>query len=355
MYHQIAKFLFQLDPEWVHHQTIGLGSAVSKSKSLVPLMEFLLGFEDNRLNAQVGSLEFPNPIGLAAGFDKDGVSVPLLFAMGFGAVEVGTLTPKAQPGNPKPRLFRLSDSEAIINRMGFNNQGIEAFVKQATSLQSTRPLGVNLGKNKLTANEKAAEDYCIGLTKSYDVGDYFAINISSPNTEGLRDLQSEDSLMPLLKEIIKTRDQLSRQNEKKPLWLKVAPDLTDDQLKVICQIALELKIDALVLTNTTLDREGLKDLNAVQSGGLSGRPLLSKSNQILSKAFEYTSGKLPLVGVGGVFTAEDAWKKLELGASFVQIYTGLIYQGPSVVKAIKKGLVARLNENRATSLPKRVV
>jgi len=356
MYRQLAKLLYQFEPEWVHQRTMNLGQGVSNAASLISLVEFLFGFEDSRLTTEVGSLEFPNPIGLAAGFDKDGLAVPLLFALGFGAVEVGTLTPKAQAGNPKPRLFRLLEDQAIINRMGFNNDGIDAFVRHASTLQCKYPLGVNLGKNKLTENDKAADDYCIGLERSYAVGDYFTINISSPNTAGLRDLQSETSLLPLLKKILATRDQLSGQTgKKKPLWLKVAPDLTDDQLEVICQIALELKIDALVLTNTTLDRGNISDLNASQAGGLSGKPLLSRSNAILSKAFEYTSGKLPLVGVGGVFTAEDAWKKLELGASFVQIYTSLIYQGPSVVKSINKGLVKQLNQNRAITLPKRVV
>lgn len=362
LYPLLRPLLYNFSAETAHEMMMNLGRAVGGSARLTRLFELIFDFEDERLETQVGNLRFPNPVGLAAGFDKDGVILPLLEALGFGGIEVGTLTPRPQEGNEKPRLFRLTEDEAIINRMGFNNQGIEAFVKRHQNRPAPeekrrhRPLGVNLGKNKLTPNEEAGQDYCRGLKAAYSVGDYFTVNISSPNTQGLRDLQSEDSLLPLIRAILAQRQELIDQGQqKKPIWLKVAPDLEGDQLQVICQIALELKLDALVLTNTTLARDGLKSLNATQTGGLSGRPLCEKADQVLSEAARLTRGKLPLVGVGGVFEAGDLWRKLELGASFVQIYTGLIYQGPGLAQQLKRGLVQRLNAQRARQLPKRVV
>lgn len=356
MFHSLKPLLYQLEPEWVHEATLDVARAVGSSRRLERLVEILFDFEDQRLTVEMGPLSFPNPVGLAAGFDKNGVALSLLYALGFGAVEVGTLTPRPQPGNPQPRLFRLVEDQAIINRMGFNNHGVEAFVAQVRGRKFDRPLGVNLGKNKGTPNDQAAQDYCIGLEKAYEVADYFTINISSPNTVGLRDLQSEESLVPLLKALLEQRQKLAnRSGKKKPLWLKIAPDLNRESLTVVCQIALELKLDALVLTNTTLERPGLKSLNGTQAGGLSGQPLASLSNQALDFAFGVTGGKLPLVGVGGIFSAQDAWTKLELGASLVQVYTGLIFEGPGLVRKIKQGLVERLNQQRAYGLPKRVV
>ncbi|MDT8448195.1 MAG: quinone-dependent dihydroorotate dehydrogenase [bacterium] len=360
LYPLVRPLLYNFSPEWVHDQMMALGRAIGGSRRLTRLVELIYDYEDERLFCKVGELEFPNPIGLAAGFDKDGLIVPLLEALGFGAVEIGTLTPRPQPGNPQPRLFRLAEDQAIINRMGFNNGGVEAcctrLAKQIRDERRKRPLGINLGKNKDTPNAQAAEDYCFGLERAYPWAEYFTINISSPNTQGLRDLQSEDSLLPLLKAILAQREKLAgKHGERKPVWLKVAPDLEGEQLEVICQIALQLKLDALVLTNTTLRRENLTNLNRTQAGGLSGRPLRLLSNQILDRAAVLTAGKIPLVGVGGIFEGQDVWDKLELGASMVQIYTGMIYQGPALVNQLKQDLVRRLNEQRKRQIPKRVV
>ncbi|OGG97158.1 MAG: dihydroorotate dehydrogenase (quinone) [Candidatus Lambdaproteobacteria bacterium RIFOXYD2_FULL_50_16] len=356
MYEQLKSLLYLAEPEWAHEHTLLLAQGLSHTKTGPWLADFLWGYEDDRLSVEIGGLVFPNPVGLAAGFDKDGVAIGLLEAVGFGAIEVGTLTPKPQLGNPQPRLFRLVEDKALINRMGFNNGGIDRFVNRVSGQTRKRPLGVNLGKNKDTPNEQAGADYCYGLEKTYDLGDYFTINISSPNTVGLRALQEEKSLLPLLQEITAKRDHLARfSGKRKPLWLKVAPDLSAKEMEVICQIALSLKIDALVVSNTTLERPALADLNRSQTGGLSGAPLTAKADQALDWAFGYTHGQIPLVGVGGIMNAAQALRKFELGASFVQVYSGLIFSGPGLVKQIKEGLIASLNRERLPRLPKRVV
>lgn len=334
-------FLHRLDPEWIHEFTVKQCATVLNNPVSLKMVEMMFGFENPQLHRTIGNLEFPNPIGMAAGYDKDGVATETLQAMGFGHVEVGTVTPKPQPGNEKPRLYRLKEDDGIINRMGFNNHGLDALVNSLSGKTHKIPVGVNLGKNKQTPVESAVNDYTIGIQKAWKVADYFAINISSPNTEHLRDIQQESYLTPFIREIIDTRNEMERKTaSRKQVWLKIAPDLNDEELETICGIVLDEGVDALIVSNTTISRpDQLKSANKVQSGGLSGRPLFQLSNAILKKVEGYTNGKIPLIAVGGIFSADDVKMKLDLGASLVQLYTGLIYEGPGLIKKIKKGLI----------------
>ncbi len=337
----LKPILHRINPEIIHASTVELCSWVNKIPQLVNIVDALYQFEDSRLHVSIGNLDFPNPIGLAAGYDKNGVAVPVLQALGFGFVEVGTVTPKAQSGNSKPRLYRLRPDNAIINRMGFNNYGVQYLVKSLESSKKRVPIGVNVGKNKQTPVADAHKDYITCIKKAWDVADYFTVNISSPNTKNLRDLQKEDYLVPFIKEIISVRNQLSEETNKyKQLWLKIAPDLDDDELRIIAHIALDLKIDAIVLTNTTITRPGLTDRNQGQTGGLSGKPLFDLSNHVLKKMHDLTHDRIPLIGVGGIFSVDDVQKKISLGAKLVQIYTGLIFEGPGLIKRIKREMIS---------------
>ncbi|PCI29189.1 MAG: dihydroorotate dehydrogenase (quinone) [SAR324 cluster bacterium] len=351
MYSLLQPILYSFDPEQIHEWTLGLCRRAEKIPGFMGLIGSMFSFDDPRLAVSIGNLTFANPVGLAAGFDKNGIAVPWLHALGFGHVEVGTVTPKPQPGNPKQRLFRLREDLAVINRMGFNNDGVEALVRSLQGINRQAPVGINLGKNKDTPMEEAAQDYVKGLKAAWELADYFTINISSPNTQNLRSLQQEEFLYPFIREIIQTRDQLVEQRGSyRQVWLKIAPDLTDQELEIICGIVLDLKVDALVVTNTTISRPGLQSPQREEMGGLSGKPVFELSNQVLSEVARLTQGQIPLIGVGGIFSAQDAFHKLSLGASLVQVLTGLIYQGPGLVRSINKGLVGKLNKNKLSTI-----
>jgi len=351
LYNLLKPLIYSMDPETAHERILSLGRRASKHPALLNALRAMFYLEDDHLKTQVGDLTFPNPIGLAAGFDKNAEIVPLFEALGFGAVEVGTVTPKGQPGNDHPRLFRLLEDRAIINRMGFNNEGIDAMLHRLQGLSKNIPLGVNLGKNKSTPNEEALSDYLCLLEKAYPWGDYFVINISSPNTPGLRGLQELDSLTPLLEGLLEKRNELAEASgQRKQIWLKLAPDLDSSELEKICQLALQLKLDALVLTNTTISRPKLKSKHALESGGLSGKPLRDLSNKRLKEAVEFTKGEIPLIGVGGIFNAKDVAEKLKLGASLVQVYSGLIFEGPGLIQRLKKDLLKEMASLEVKSL-----
>ena len=338
--------LHRFDPEWIHDRVIDLGSLISRSPGLIKLISRWGAFQDARMAVQLGNLHFPNPIGLAAGFDKNGEIVPVLEALGFGFVEVGTVTPRPQPGNPKPRLFRLKHEKGLINRMGFNNKGLDAMRASLQNQEHTIPVGVNIGKNKDTPIEDALEDYKSGIELTWDVADYFCINISSPNTEQLRELQKGAYLKPLVAGILAKRDHMAHLSGRhKQVWLKIAPDLTDEELEEICMIALDAGIDALVVSNTTVQRSLLEVKWHQEAGGLSGNPLLELSNRMLAKSSRLLQGKLPLVGVGGIDCFEDIQEKISLGASLVQLYTSLIYNGPGFIRRLKRDLSASGGKN----------
>lgn len=296
--------------------------------------------DDARLHRELFGLTFKNPVGLAAGFDKDAKLYNELSNFGFGFIEIGTLTPKPQDGNPKKRLFRLKEDEAIINRMGFNNGGVEAAVIRLKNGHTLKKQGVliggNIGKNKLTPNENAVDDYVICFDALYDVVDYFVVNVSSPNTPNLRELQDKEPLTNLLKTL---QIQNSKKQKAKPILLKIAPDLTNEQLLDIIDIVTDTKIDGVIATNTTISREGLQSENKIEIGGLSGKPLTNRSTEVIRFLAEKSHKAFPIIGVGGIHSAEDAMEKLEAGADLVQIYTGFIYEGPKLVKNINKRLL----------------
>ena len=293
---------------------------------------------DSRLEKEVFGLKFKNPVGLAAGFDKDAKLFQELSDFGFGFIEIGTLTPKPQGGNPKKRLFRLKEDQAIINRMGFNNGGVDA---AALRLQKNKGvlIGGNIGKNKLTTNEDAASDYEICFDALYDVVDYFVVNVSSPNTPNLRELQDKKPLTSLLQTL---QNKNETRTKPKPILLKIAPDLTDDQLLDIIDIVKTTKIAGVIATNTTISRDGLQSVNKNETGGLSGKPLAKRTTEVIRFLSEKSNKAFPIIGVGGIHTAEDAIEKLEAGASLVQLYTGFIYEGPALIKAINKKILERL-------------
>lgn len=291
---------------------------------------------------EVMGIKFPNRVGLAAGLDKEGDSIDALGRLGFGCVEIGTLTPRPQPGNPKPRLFRLIPHEAIINRMGFNNSGIEAGVKNVHKSKTFHGvIGFNIGKNKDTPNENAADDYLACLRAAHPVAGYIAVNLSSPNTPGLRDLQGADASACLLEALKKEQSRLAAENGRHvPLLFKVAPDLDDAHIRDLSKVFLDGGLDGLIATNTTLDREPVSGHpRAGEAGGLSGRPVFQRSNQVLQAFSSHFGGKIPIIGVGGIFSVDDAREKLRAGASLVQIYTSFIYRGPALVRSLARELV----------------
>jgi dihydroorotate dehydrogenase len=308
---------------------------------------------DERLKSKVCGLTFPNPVGLAAGFDKHANVYPGLAAFGFGFVEVGTLTPRAQAGNPKPRLFRLVQDEAIINRMGFNNHGLEEAKNSFQTLKRPSiPIGINLGKNKDTPNDQASSDYRHGLMSLYDYADYFVLNVSSPNTEGLRDLQHVDALQKLLTSVLATRDELLKETSSyRPVFLKIAPDLTKEQLQGIIHTAIKTGIDGIIATNTTISRDNLHPSAFTQeTGGLSGRPLTDRSTEFVKQIYQFTEGKIPIIGVGGIFSGADAYEKICAGASLIQVYTGMIYEGPAIARKINGELLSIMEKKGIHSL-----
>ena len=337
-YRYIVKpLLFLIAPEKAHDVVASGLSFVMKIPGLSTLISWIYGYSNPRLARTVFGIQFPNPVGLAAGFDKNAKLIDEFAALGFGFIEVGTVTPKGQDGNPQPRLFRLSEDGALINRMGFNNEGLEAMKKRLLARRSKVIVGGNLGKNKVTPNEQAEEDYCLGFEALYDVVDYFVVNVSSPNTPNLRALQEKE---PLKKLLVRLQDLNGTKPALKPILLKIAPDLTNEQLDDVIEIVLETQLAGVIATNTTLSREGLLSSETLRSemGGLSGKPLRSASDEILKKIVALTNGKVPVIASGGIFTGTDAQDKFNHGAALVQVWTGFIYEGPGIVKKICKAL-----------------
>jgi dihydroorotate dehydrogenase len=327
----LRPLLFQLDPEWVHHFAMGVLEASG------PLLSKLPARQDPRLARRVFGVRFPNPVGLAAGFDKNAVALPAWQAMGFGFAEVGTITARAQPGNPKPRIFRVPEARALINRLGFNNDGADKVADRLRHLEAAGrwpriPVGINIGKSKVTPLEEAANDYLLSFERLHHFGDYFVLNVSSPNTPGLRLLQDREALNELMGTIQR------RNQDGRPVLVKIAPDLGWEAIEEILDLAKEHELAGVIATNTTIDHSSISE-NRRQQGGLSGIPLRERSTKVVRFLAKHT--ELPIIAVGGVFSADDALEKLDAGASLVQIYTGLIYQGPSLVNEICEALLAR--------------
>ena len=344
MYAIIKKILFSIGPEEAHHWVMKkLNAAYSfpVSRSWMK-KKFVLKHPD--LERKVFGFNFPNPVGLAAGFDKDAKYSDALACLGFGFIEIGTVTPRPQPGNPQPRLFRLPKDQALINRMGFNNDGAEAAAKRLRRRKENIIIGGNIGKNKDTANEDAMLDYEKGFKQLYDVVDYFVVNVSSPNTPGLRALQDRGPLMEILNHLKVINNELGNP---KPILLKIAPDLTNEQLDDITDIINETGIAGIVATNTTIDRRNLTtakdEVEQIGAGGLSGYPLRERATEVIRYLHQKSNGVFPIIAVGGIFTAEDAIEKLEAGASLVQVYTGFIYEGPAIARNICKGILSAKN------------
>jgi dihydroorotate dehydrogenase len=338
MYKQLIRpILFFFDPEKVHYFTFSAIRIFSKIPGFSGLFRALYEVKDSRLETEVFGLKFKNPVGLAAGFDKNAVLYKELSNFGFGFIEIGTLTPKAQDGNPKKRLFRLKEDSAIINRMGFNNGGVEEAVLRLKKNNGVL-IGGNIGKNKVTPNEEATSDYEICFDALFDYVDYFVVNVSSPNTPNLRALQDKEPLTQLLQTL---QNKNLAKPKRKPILLKIAPDLTDEQLLDIIDIVNETKIAGVIATNTTLSREGLQSENKIEAGGLSGKPLAKRATEVIRFLSKKSNKSFPIIGVGGIHSAEDAIEKLEAGASLVQLYTGFIYEGPALVKAINKAILRR--------------
>lgn len=337
MYKRVIRpILFLFDPEWVHYFSFAAIRVLHCIPFMGGLVRKLYSSKKPSLKKEVFGIHFPNPVGLAAGFDKDAKLFRELSNFGFGFIEIGTVTPKPQGGNPKPRLFRLKKDKGIINRMGFNNEGVEAAAKRLKRNKNII-IGGNIGKNKTTPNNNAQEDYLICFDVLFDVVDYFVVNVSSPNTPNLRDLQEKEPLTALLNTLQK---QNNSKPKRKPILLKIAPDLTDTQLSDIIDIVQVTKIDGVIATNTTLSRDGLKSNETLpsQSGGLSGKPLTKRSTEVIRYLHTHSKGAFPIVGVGGIHTPSDAKEKLDAGASLIQLYTGFVYEGPALVCNINKKL-----------------
>jgi len=331
----LRPVLFWFDPEEVHYFTFSLIRFLSKIPGFPALFKSLYEVNDTRLETEVFGLKFKNPVGLAAGFDKDAKLYQELSNFGFGFIEIGTVTPKPQEGNPKKRLFRLKADSAIINRMGFNNGGVQLAAERLKKNKNVL-IGGNIGKNKLTPNENATSDYEICFDALYDVVDYFVVNVSSPNTPNLRELQDKEPLTQLLQTL---QNKNLAKPKQKPILLKIAPDLTNEQLLDIIDIVKETKIAGVIATNTTISREGLQSENKAETGGLSGKPLTKRSTEVIKFLSEKSNKAFPIIGVGGIHSAEDAIEKLDAGASLVQLYTGFIYEGPALVRSINKKIL----------------
>lgn len=339
VYSLLKPLLFSLDAEKAHHLTFDLLSFGATIPGFLPLLRHSFHYENASLQSTHFGLTFRNPVGLAAGLDKNAQYLHELHALGFGFIEVGTLTPRPQPGNPKPRLFRLPKDEALINRMGFNNEGVDAAIPRLAKKPEGLIVGGNIGKNKSTPNKEATRDYEICFQKLFPYVDYFVVNVSSPNTPGLRDLQDREPLTRLLSHLQHINRGLATP---KPLLLKIAPDLNTAQLDDIIAITHTTQLDGLIATNTTIARTPLTTaasrLETVGAGGMSGAPLLDASNKVLHYLRQALGPELPIIGVGGVHDAASARSKFAAGANLIQVYSGLVYQGPGLVKQIKKGL-----------------
>jgi dihydroorotate dehydrogenase len=340
MYTLLRKILFRFNPESVHHLVMDCLKIMYAIAPARWLLKQLFLAKNKGLERTLWGITFPNPVGLAAGFDKDASYTDALACLGFGFVEIGTVTPRPQSGNDKPRLFRLPQDKALINRMGFNNGGSSAAAERLRHRKEKLIIGGNIGKNKITANEDALNDYIAAFKDLYDVVDYFVVNVSSPNTPGLRELQDKAPLTAILNSLNQLNKELGNP---KPLLLKIAPDLTNSQLDDIIDIVRETKIQGIVATNTTIDRSNLSTskyhVTAIGAGGLSGLPLKKRATEVINYIHQKSAGKIPVIAAGGIFTAVDAQEKLNAGASLVQVYTGFIYEGPSITKNICKGLL----------------
>lgn len=336
MYKLVKPLFFQFDPEKIHYIVTDSLKIAQKVWGFPRLLKSFYAFEDKKLERNVFGLNFKNPVGLAAGFDKNGEFIEELANFGFGFIEVGTVTPLPQPGNEKPRMFRLPADEALINRMGFNNKGVEVLARKLKSVKRDGLIiGGNIGKNKNTPNEDAVSDYIKCFDALFDVVDYFVVNVSSPNTPGLRALQEKEPL----KNILNTLQQRNKKNDiSRPILLKIAPDLTNDQLDDIVEIVQETGIAGVIASNTTISRDNLKSSESIknETGGLSGKPLTKRSTEVIRYLSDKSNKSFPIIGVGGIHSGADAKEKMEAGASLIQIYTGFIYEGPGLVKEILK-------------------
>lgn len=342
MFKLVRSILFQFDPEKIHYKTVGMIRFMLRIPGMKGLWNSMYRVKDDRLKREVFGIQFENPVGLAAGFDKNASMYNDLAYCGFGFIEVGTVTPKGQPGNEKPRLFRLKEDEAIINRMGFNNDGVENAVENLKKRKTQLIIGGNIGKNKVTPNESATEDYIIAFNALFDFVDYFVVNVSSPNTPNLRALQEKEPLTELLQTL---QDLNNKKPSRKPILLKIAPDLSNEQLDDIIDILKDTKLDGVIATNTTISRDGLKTskerVEEIGAGGLSGKPVKSRSTEVIRYLSETSNKAFPIIGVGGIHSAADALEKIEAGADLVQLYTGFIYEGPKLVKDINKAILSK--------------
>jgi dihydroorotate dehydrogenase len=351
----LQPLLFRIDPERAHHLTLWILRQLARVPSVQKLWHRWRPLAHAALQTQVAGLCFPNPVGLAAGFDKNAIAVSAFPTLGFGFVEVGTVTPRPQVGNPSPRLFRLPADQAVINRLGFNNHGAAVVARRLRSSPRSVPVGINLGKNADTPLEQALDDYCAGLEALFDVGDYLVVNVSSPNTPGLRTLQARANLCTLLSGVQAANRSLARVRhvQSRPLFVKIAPDLEPDELDDVVAAVEACALDGIIATNTTLERASLTTPTA-EAGGLSGCPLRQRSTAVIRHVYRRAQGHIPLIGVGGIFSADDAYEKICAGASLVQLYTGLIYQGPGLPHRINVGLVRLLQRDGLTHLSQAV-
>jgi len=338
MYGLARSLLFRIDAEKAHHLALKSIELAYRTG-----MNPLLAARPAPLPRKVFGIEFSNPVGLAAGLDKDAAHIDALASLGFGFIEVGTTTPRPQPGNPKPRMFRLPEHRAVINRLGFNNGGVDALLRNVERARYAGVLGINIGKNKDTPNENAVDDYLHCLERVYPAASYVTVNISSPNTQGLRALQEGDTLRRLIGRLREAQESLAAQHGRlKPMLLKIAPDIDDAQMDAIAEVLLEARIDGLICTNTTIDREAVKGHpRADEAGGLSGAPLMASSTEVLHQMARRLDGRIPLIGVGGILSGADARAKVDAGASLLQFYTGMVYRGPELIGECVEALRGR--------------
>jgi len=342
MFKFIRSILFLFDPEKVHYSTMKMIRIILSIPGMKGLWKKMYVVDHPKLKRELFGLTFDNPVGLAAGFDKNASFYNDLAYCGFGFIEIGTVTPVGQEGNPKPRLFRLKEDSGIINRMGFNNAGVDEAIEQLKQRKTDLILGGNIGKNKVTPNEEATSDYVKSFEKLFPYVEYFVVNVSSPNTPNLRSLQEKEPLTELLQTL---QDLNSKKEKRKPILLKIAPDLTNEQLDDIIEIVNDTKLDGVIATNTTISREGLKTnksrIEEIGAGGLSGKPVKERSTEVIRYLATKSNKSFPIIGVGGIHSAEDALEKLDAGADLVQVYTGFIYEGPRLLKRINKAIIAR--------------
>ena len=347
LYQAIKPLLFQLDAERAHDVVTGLLRLVGDVPFAKKVLQSWFAYEDSHLVVSCAGMRFSNPIGLAAGFDKQGTLIAPMAALGFGHVEVGTVTPRPQPGNDRPRMFRLPEDHAVINRLGFNSVGMTAVAQRLSTTKNRIPIGINIGKNRTTPLERSVEDYVAAFVALAPLASYVTVNISSPNTPGLRQLHERTALETLLHELVEYNQQLP---QPRPIFLKVSPDETTAQLDDVISVALDVGISGFIACNTTLTREGLHGRWRNETGGLSGRPLVIRAREVIAYLYQATEGRLPIIGVGGVATAEDAYGHICAGATLVQLYTGLVYEGPGCVQSLKTGLMRLIQRDGLSSI-----